>query len=89
MRPIGLNPGEAILHEGDPARCVVLLPGVAYFSQAPLLWYAREAAQAGGWSALEVSERAPADEEPLAWMRELAARALAATDADQAVVVGK
>ena len=37
-------------HEGDPDRCAVLLPGVRYFSQAPLLWFAREAAQARGWS---------------------------------------
>ena len=36
MQPIDLEPGEAILHEGDPARCVVILPGVRYYSQAPL-----------------------------------------------------
>ena len=46
-------------HEGDPNRCVVLLPGVRYFSQAPLLWFAREAAQARGWSVVEVDEHAP------------------------------
>jgi hypothetical protein len=78
-----------IQHEGDPARCVVLLPGVRYFSQAPLLWFAREAAQARGWSVVEVDERAPADEEPFAWMREQAQRALDATDAELTVVVGK
>jgi len=48
VRPIDLGPGEALLHEGDPGRCAVILPGVAYFSQAPLLWFAREAAQAAG-----------------------------------------
>jgi hypothetical protein len=89
MRPIDLNPGEAILHEGDPERCAVVLPGVRYFSQAPLLWFAREAAQAGGWSVLELSERAPADEEPFAWMRDRAARALEAVDADTVAVIGK
>ncbi len=78
-----------IQHEGDPARCVVLLPGVRYFSQAPLLWFAREAAQARGWSVVEVDERAPADQEPFAWMREQAQRALDATDAELTVVVGK
>ena len=51
MRAMDLNPGEAILHDGDPQRCLVLLPGVRYFSQAPLLWFAREAAEAAGWSA--------------------------------------
>ena len=90
MCPIDLNPGEAVLHEGDPARCAVVLPGVRYFSQAPLLWFAREAAQAAGWSVLEVSERAPADEEPFEWMRKRAASALeAASDAGTVVVIGK
>lgn len=89
MRSLDLSPGEAVLHEGDPERCVVLLPGVRYFSQAPLLWFAREAAQAAGWSVLEVSERAPADAEPFAWMRERAQNALAATEAERVVVAGK
>ena len=89
MRPLDLEPGEAILHEGDPERCVVLLPGVRYFSQAPLLWFAREAAQAEGWSVLELSERAPADGDPFAWIRERAAQALAATAAGTVAVIGK
>jgi hypothetical protein len=90
VRPIDLNPGEAVLHEGDPGRCAVVLPGVRYFSQAPLLWFAREAAQARGWSALELSERAPADEEPFAWMRDRAEGALdAASEAGTVVVIGK
>jgi hypothetical protein len=89
VRPIDLNPGEAILHEGDPGRCAVVLPGVRYFSQAPLLWFAREAAQAAGWSVLEVSERAPGDREPFEWMRERAAQALDAASADTVAVIGK
>lgn len=78
-----------IRHEGDPTRCVVLLPGVRYFSQAPLLWFAREAAQARGWSAVEMDERAPEGEEPFAWMRDRAQHALDSTDADLVVVIGK
>jgi hypothetical protein len=78
-----------IRHEGDPARCAVVLPGVRYFSQAPLLWFAREAAQARGWSVVEVDERAPAGEEPFGWMREQAKRALDAADAGLTVAVGK
>ena len=31
VRAMDLNPGEAILHDGDPQRCLVLLPGVRYF----------------------------------------------------------
>ncbi|MGH2846732.1 MAG: alpha/beta hydrolase [Thermoleophilaceae bacterium] len=90
MPALDLNPGEAVLHEGDPERCVVLLPGVRYFSQAPLLWFARETAQAHGWSALELSERAPADQEPFEWMRDRARRALdACSDAGTVALIGK
>jgi hypothetical protein len=79
-----------IQHEADPARSVVLLPGIRYFSQAPLLWFAREAAQAGGWSVVEVDERAPRDQEPFGWMRGQAEAALElAAGAEQVVVVGK
>jgi hypothetical protein len=79
-----------IRHEGDPDRCAVILPGVRYFSQAPLLWFAREAAQARGWSVVEVDERAPAAEEPFEWMRGQAERALeAASGADTVVAIGK
>ena len=79
-----------LAHEGDPSRCVVLLPGVRYFSQAPLLWFAREAAQAGGWSVVEVDERAPAEEDQFEWMRGRAEEALeVASGAEQVVVIGK
>jgi len=77
-------------HEGDASRCAVILPGIRYFSQAPLLWFAREAAQAGGWSVVEVDERAPRDQEPFEWMRGQAERALeAAAGAERIVVIGK
>jgi hypothetical protein len=77
-------------HEGDPSRCAVLLPGIRYFSQAPLLWFAREVAQAQGWSVVEVDERAPRDQEPFEWMRGQARSALdAAAGADLVVVIGK
>jgi pimeloyl-ACP methyl ester carboxylesterase len=79
-----------IQHEGDPARCAVVLPGIRYFSQAPLLWFVREAAQARSWSVVEVDERAPRDQEPFAWMRAQAESALeAASGAERVVVVGK
>jgi hypothetical protein len=89
VRPIDLDPGEAILHERDPERCVVLLPGVRYFSQAPLLWFAREAAQARGWSVLELSERAPPEREPFEWIAERAESALNAVSATQLAMIGK
>jgi hypothetical protein len=79
-----------IRHEGDPQRCAVLLPGIRYFSQAPLLWFAREAAQAHGWSVVEVDERAPAGEEPFEWMLGQAERALdEASGAGTVVAIGK
>ena len=79
-----------IRHEGDPSRCAVILPGVRYFSQAPLLWFAREAVQARGWSVVEVDERAPAGQEPFEWIRGQAQSALeAAAGAEQVLVVGK
>jgi hypothetical protein len=77
-------------HEGDPDRCAVVLPGIRYFSQAPLLWFAREVAQAHGWSVVEVDERAPAGEEPFGWMLGQAERALdAASGAARVAVIGK
>jgi len=55
-----------------------------------LLRRTREAAQAGGWSVVEVDERAPRDEEPFAWMRAQAESAMeAASGAERVVVVGK
>ena len=39
-------PVSGPLHENDPERCVVVLPGMQYSTQAPLLWFAREVAAA-------------------------------------------
>jgi hypothetical protein len=78
-----------LLHEGDSGRRVVLLPGARYLSQAPLLWFAREAAQSLGWSVAELDERAPADEDPFAWMPARAEQLLDETDAGLVCVVGK
>jgi len=76
-------------HEGDPSRCVVLLPGARYNSQAPLLWYSREAAQAKGWSVLELDERAPEEGDQFEWMRGRARAALDEVSAERVVVLGK
>ena len=48
-----------------------------------------EAAQAAGWSVLELSERAPADEEPFEWMRDRAGRALDLAGGGTVAVIGK
>ena len=90
VRRVDLGPCAGLLHENDPDRCVVVLPGMQYTTQAPLLWFAREIAAARGWSALEVLDSLPDGAEPFGWARDRARRALdhvgAAADV---VVVGK
>jgi hypothetical protein len=89
VRRVDLGPCSGLLHENDPGRCVVLLPGMRYSTQAPLLWFAREVAAARGWSALEVLDSLPEGAEPFGWARDRARRALDHVEADDVVVVGK
>jgi hypothetical protein len=89
VRRIDLGPCAGLLHENDPGRCVVVLPGMQYSTQAPLLWVAREVAAARGWSALEVLDALPEGAEPFGWARDRARRALDRVEADEVVVVGK
>jgi predicted alpha/beta-hydrolase family hydrolase len=92
VRRLDLGPCAGLLHENDPDRCVVVLPGMQYSTQAPLLWFAREVAAARGWSALEVLDSLPDGAEPSGWARDRARRALdrAAEDGfGEVVVVGK
>ena len=86
---LDLGAGQAIRHDGDPSRCVVLLPGQFYPTRAPALWFAREAAGAQGWSAIEVLGEPGLYPDPLAWERECAERALAAAGDASVVVIGK
>jgi hypothetical protein len=89
VRRVDLGPCAGLLHESDPARCVVVLPGMRYTTQAPLLWYAREVAAARGWSALEVLDSLPEGDDPFGWARDRARRALDRVEAAEVVVVGK
>jgi hypothetical protein len=89
VRRLDLGPCDGLLHENDPDRCVVVLPGMQYTTQAPLLWYAREVAAARGWSALEVLDSLPGGAEPFGWARDRARRALDAVGADEVLVAGK
>ncbi len=86
---IDLGPCAVLRHEGDPARCAVLLPGMFYPTQAPVLWFAREAALAENWSALEVLGQPGDHPDPVAWQRAAAEAALAAAGAERVFVVGK
>jgi hypothetical protein len=89
VRRVDLGPCAGLLHENDPARCVVVLPGMRYTTQAPLLWFAREVAAARGWSALEVLDSLPDGDDPRAWARDRARRALDRVGADEVLVIGK
>jgi hypothetical protein len=89
VREADVGPGKGALHERDPARCVILLPGARYSTRHPLLWFAREVAAARGWSALEVLDEPGADDDPFAWAVDRAERALAVTSAASVVVIGK
>jgi hypothetical protein len=86
---VDLGPCSALRHEGDPERCAVVLPGMVYPTRAPVLWFAREAAMASGWSALEVLGEPGDHPEPVAWERECAERALEAVSQARVLVIGK
>jgi hypothetical protein len=78
-----------IRHEGDPARCAVILPGMFYPTRAPVLWFAREAALALGWSALEVLGEPGQQPDPVSWQRTAAEAAFDAAGSGRVLVIGK
>jgi len=90
MERVDLGPCEGRLHAGDPDRVAVLLPGRHYVPQAPLLWFARSAAQRRGWSVLEVWYEEWEDmADWVGWTEERARAGLARTEGARRVVVGK
>jgi hypothetical protein len=86
---VDLGACAALRHDGDPARCAVLLPGMVYPTRAPVLWFAREAVLAHGWSALEVLGEPGDYPDPIEWQRASAEAALAAAGSGQILVIGK
>jgi hypothetical protein len=62
---------------------------MGYPTRAPVLWFAREAALAEGWSALEVLGEPGEHPNPVEWQRTAAEAALAAADSARVLVVGK
>lgn len=76
-------------HRPEAERRVVILPGARYPTRAPLLWFAREVALAKGFGVLEVLDEPPAGEDPFAWVRDRAQRALDHQPAPTTVVIGK
>jgi predicted alpha/beta-hydrolase family hydrolase len=86
---IDLGRCTAIRHDGSPERYAVLLPGMVYPTRAPVLWFAREAAMALGYSALEVLGEPVEHADRLGWERECAQRAIAEAGSARTVVIGK
>lgn len=86
---IDLGPCSAIRHEVSPERCAVLLPGMVYPTRAPVLWFAREAAMALGFSALEILGEPAEHADQLGWERDCAERAIAEAGSARVVVIGK
>ncbi|HZO76652.1 MAG TPA: hypothetical protein VFB39_01310 [Solirubrobacteraceae bacterium] len=86
---VDLGPCSGLRHDGDPARCAVLLPGMVYPTRAPVLWFARETALTHGWSALEVLGEPGEHEDPIEWQRAAAEAALAAAGSARVLVIGK
>jgi hypothetical protein len=76
-------------HRPGAERRVVLLPGARYPTRAPLLWFAREVALARGYGVLEVLDEPPAGEDPFAWARDRARRALDHEPSPLDVAIGK
>jgi pimeloyl-ACP methyl ester carboxylesterase len=65
------------LFSGNPDSVAVLLPGAGYVPAAPLLWFAREAAQAHGWSVLQVWDEFDRIQDPEEWVADRLEAALA------------
>jgi hypothetical protein len=86
---IDLGPCTAIRHDGSPERYAVLLPGMVYPTRAPVLWFAREAAMALGYSALEVLGEPVEHADKLGWERNCVERAIAEAGSARVVVIGK
>lgn len=86
---IDLGPCTAIRHDVSPGRYAVLLPGMVYPTRAPVLWFAREAAMALGYSVLEVLGEPVEHTDMLGWERDCAESAVAEAGSARIIVIGK
>jgi len=75
---LGVCRGQAFDAGAD--RWVILLPGANYPPTAPLLWFAREAALAGGWNVLALTDTFNRTDDPLRWVEERANAAIQHVD---------
>lgn len=81
-RPTDVDLGvcRARAFDGGADRWVVLLPGANYSVTDPLLWFAREAALAGGWNVLAVSDTFNGTDDSRRWVEERAEAAIRHAD---------
>lgn len=90
MESVDLGVCRGQFFPADPDRVVVLLPGAGYTVLAPLLWFAREAAQAQGWSVLQVSDSWDRSVEAEQWVDDRLQAALHHVgDVDKLVLITK
>ncbi|HLF68351.1 MAG TPA: hypothetical protein VI503_03325 [Gaiellaceae bacterium] len=89
MDRVDLGVCEGRFHERDPDHVLVLLPGAHYLPLAPLLWFAREAAQRNGWSVLEVWYEFWEEDDWVEWVKSRARAALEYASDTRRAVVGK
>lgn len=73
---VDIGPCRAMAFDQSADQWVILLPGANYATTAPLLWFAREAAMAGGRNVLAVTDRFERGTEPLRWAEDRAEAAL-------------
>lgn len=80
MESVDLGVCGGQLFPGDPDRIGVLLPGARYVPAAPLLWFAREALQAQGWTVLQVWDEWDRSVDAHQWVADRFEAALTAVD---------
>jgi hypothetical protein len=90
VEDVDLGVCKGRLYPGDPALAAVILPGALYLPFAPLLWFAREVAQAHGWTVLEVwDEYRDRSVDARAWVEERATAAVDRLGATRTLLVAK
>jgi len=77
---VDLGPCHGQAFDVGAERWAILLPGAGYTVTSPLLWFAREAALAGGWNVLAVSDTFNGTDDPLRWVEERAEAAIQHVD---------
>jgi hypothetical protein len=71
VREVDIGPCSArAFEQGGARRWTVILPGAGYSTEAPLLWYAREAVLSAGLNALAIADRFDrATDDPTEWVQ--------------------